>query len=68
MADDREEPDRVRAASTTGADDPACCTKVSKYEAPRLLVLGTVAELTSGGSVGGNDGYGAAGAVGSIGG
>jgi len=36
------------------------------YEAPRLVVLGTVTELTAGGSTGPSDGMGGAGAMGTV--
>jgi hypothetical protein len=44
-------------------DGPSC----TGYERPRLTVLGTVSEVTQGGTVSGNsDGYGFAGASGVI--
>jgi hypothetical protein len=45
---------------TPGNDRP------NRYEPPRLTVLGTLAHLTHGGSVGPSDGAGFAGATGSI--
>ncbi len=55
--------DGPTAAGPPAQDVPSC----TGYERPRLTVLGSVSELTHGGNVSGNsDGFGFAGASGSI--
>jgi hypothetical protein len=60
--DSSERPGAARAAvPLSEADTPA------GYEPPRLVVLGTVAQLTAGGTeLSQSDGYGGAGASGSM--
>lgn len=52
-------------AAWPGVSVPESPTSGS-YEPPRLVVLGTVAELTAGGSTGPSDGMGGAGAMGTV--
>ena len=45
---------------------PACLGDADAYEPPALRRLGSLAELTQGGTSGPSDGFGGAGAMGSI--
>jgi hypothetical protein len=58
--------DHPAAGEPPAIKHPPCTATGPAYHPPRLLVLGSVSELTRGGTTGPSDGYGYAGASGNL--